>query len=146
MTTADYAIVSELIRTLYREDPAEEPMSDEKIARTFAELGARPDKGTIIAFQSDSEIIGYSILINFWSNERGGNILTVDELYVAPAFRRRGIASNFIRFLATNTFSETVALQLEVTPRNVRARKLYEALGFTAHKNHILQLKLPQMC
>lgn len=138
----DYPIVAGLITQLYEEDPADVPVTKEKIERTFAELAAHPDKGTILVFVKKAEIVGYSILVNFWSNEFGGNVLTIDELFVAREFRGRGIASDFIRYLIASRFNDAVVLELGVTPRNARARKLYEKLGFSTCKNESLHIKL----
>jgi hypothetical protein len=33
--------------------------------------------------------VGYALLISFWSNELGGEVCNIDELFVAPVYRRR---------------------------------------------------------
>jgi ribosomal protein S18 acetylase RimI-like enzyme len=140
--TSDSNIVTGLIQSLYREDPSDKPMSPNKIQDTFDALTNHPDRGTIILFDLNGEVIGYSILINFWSNEFGGNILTIDELYIKKAFRSQGIGTRFIQYLAETRFGNSVVIQLEVTPDNVKARKLYESLGFRLHKNSMFDLLL----
>lgn len=138
----DSKIVAELIKNLYLEDPGGKPMSLQKIQNTFDSLLKHPDRGTIIVLEYDREIIGYSILINFWSNEFGGNILVLDELYIKEEFRSRSIGTNFIKSLVNNRFGSSVALQLEVSSENNSARKLYEKLGFNLHKNDTMNLDL----
>ncbi|MBC7922021.1 MAG: GNAT family N-acetyltransferase [Ferruginibacter sp.] len=130
MENSDTEAVGELIKALYREDPAGKAMTDEKIRRTFDRLAAHPDTGILLVFETDSRLIGYALLINFWSNEYGGIVLTIDELYLAPAFRGQGVGTHFIQYLAENRFSNCIALELEVLPYNARARRLYERLGF----------------
>ena len=95
-----------------------------------------------MVFEQGSSTVGYSILINFWSNEFGGNILIIDELFVRKEFRSQGIASQFIQHLAETKFNDSVALQLEVTPDNHRALALYKNLGFKRHKNDYYDLLL----
>ena len=140
--TSDRKIVAELIQNLYREDPDGKPMSPQKIQNTFDSLKDDSDRGTIIVFEHESAIIGYAILINFWSNEFGGNILNIDELYIKKKFRSQGIGTKFIKYLAENKFGDSVALQLEVTSGNAKARKLYESLGFKLHENDTYDLEL----
>ena len=140
--TADSKIVAELIKNLYLEDPGGKPMSLQKIQNTFDALLQHPDRGTIMILEYEGKIIGYAILINFWSNEFGGNILNIDELYIKQGFRSRGIGTNFIKYLVDNKFGNSVAMQLEVTPENNPARKLYERLGFNIHKNDTMTLDL----
>jgi GNAT superfamily N-acetyltransferase len=140
---ADHAQITLFIKELYREDPGGEDTSDAKIQRTFEELGTHPDKGACVVFEKDGALAGYALLINFWSNERGGNVLIIDEIYVAPPFRGQGIATDFMQHLMRTRFNDAVVLQLEVTPINIGARKLYERLGFKPHYNDILTLPLP---
>lgn len=139
---SDSKIVAELIQNLYLEDPSEKPMLIQKIQNTFNSLTKHPDRGTIMVLENEGEIIGYAILINFWSNEFGGNIVNIDEIYIKKEFRSQGIGTNFIKYLAENKFGNSVSLQLEVTVRNTKARKLYESLGFKLHKNNIYDLEL----
>ena len=95
MGNSDTETVSALIKALYREDPAGEAMTDEKIRHTFDQLSARPDTGVVLVFETDFRIIGYALLINFWSNEYGGIVLIIDELYLVPAFRGQGVGTHF---------------------------------------------------
>ncbi len=37
-------------------------------------------------FHEGVQLVGYAILIPYWSNEFGGNLLFIDELFVSPAF------------------------------------------------------------
>jgi ribosomal protein S18 acetylase RimI-like enzyme len=74
------------------------------------------------------------LLISFWSNELGGEVCNIDELFVAPEYRGRGVATALLERLAEGEESlwpvRPAALALEVTPQNERARALYERLGF----------------
>jgi len=130
------------MRQLYEEDPAERPVPAENFSRTLRELETRPEKGTVLVIDRDGQIVGYAILINFWSNECGGNVVVIDELYVAQSCRGQGIGADFVRHLIDNEWNNAVAVRLEVTPANARARRLYERLGFSSHKNETLQLRL----
>lgn len=141
-TDKDRPAVRELVLQLYKDDPSIKVVSPDQIDRTFDELQQHPDKGMIMVFDHNGATAGYSILINFWSNEYGGNILYIDELFVKNTYRGQGIGTGFIRFLAQNPPGNSIALQLEVTPGNAGARKLYESLGFIKHKNDRMTLEL----
>ncbi len=142
VASTDHVVLVELMRQLYDEDPAERPVPEENFARTLRELEAHPVKGMILVIDRDGQIVGYAVLVNFWSNECGGNVLIIDELYVAQPFRGQGIGADFVRHLVDNEWNDAVAVRLEVTPRNARARRLYERLGFSSHKNETMQLRL----
>ncbi len=141
-THADTQIVTELITSLYREDPGSRPMTSQKITRTLDALTDHPDRGSIVVLENGGKIIGYSLLINYWSNELGGNLLVMDELYIIDKYRGQGVGTAFIEHVISSNRGKAVALQLEVTANNVRARKLYVRLGFRPLPNDLLTLVL----
>lgn len=140
--TSDSKVVAKLIHALYQEVPGGKQMTPQKIQNSFDSLTKHPDRGTIMVVEHEREIIGYAILINFWSNEFGGNITAIDELYLKKEFRSQGIGTNFIKYLAEKKFGNSVALELEVIPANKKARELYERLGFKLDKNDTFILEL----
>jgi ribosomal protein S18 acetylase RimI-like enzyme len=87
-------------------------------------------------------LLGYALLIPYWSNEFGGVLLFVDELFVLREVRNRGIGHSFFRFLTPDRPFDAVALGLEVSPHNAKARRLYESLGFKPRKTSVLVLPL----
>ena len=127
---------------LYQEDPGTITMTKKKAYNTLDFLFNTPHQGTVLVVESGNSIIGYALLINFWSNEYGGNVVNIDELFISKEYRSQGIASNLIKFLAKSKFANAVNIQLEVTPDNIKARRLYERLGFKLHKNTTYEMGL----
>ncbi len=124
-----------MIHALYNEDRVDELITDEKISNTLKELDRNPCKGQIMVFERDRVVIGYAVLIFYWSNEYGGEVLHIDELYVKPEHRQRGVAISFFRHL-TETFQHKARLmQLEVSPTNTKAMSYYRKLGFKQTRN-----------
>lgn len=142
--TSDSKHVAELIKSLYQEDPEGKPATDQNISKTFETLTNHPDKGVIIVIEDNNNIIGYCILINFWSNEYGGNILDIDELYISSYYRGQGIGTKFIQYLIDNKFNNSVAIQIETTPSNPKARGLYERIGFKLSLNDRLMYEIDE--
>jgi len=139
---SDEPVLTRYILDLYADDISGKPMTEQKIRNTIAMLTAKPDLGSILIIESGEEVAGYAILVNFWSNEYGGIMLNIDELYVTPPHRGKGFASALIRHLAETRYNNAVALQLEVGAGNTAARRLYDSLGFTPHPNNVLTLEL----
>ena len=140
----DEAIVA-LCRSLYEEDPASKPVPESHHRRTLAVLRASPVRGRAVVLE-EGGVIGYAILAACWSNELGGEVLIIDELYVVPERRSRGHARALIEALMRGEGpwpGRPVALELEVTPDNARARALYERLGFRVKRNAVLRARLP---
>ncbi len=142
INTSDHPAIAGFMKKLYEEDPGGQPISDEKIQATFGELAAHPEKGAILVFEKERALVGYAILIYFWSNEHGGNILNIDEIYVEDKFRGQGVATDFMHYLMQEKLHNAVVLQLEITPGNTRARELYARLGFQIHDNDRMLLAL----
>ena len=118
---------------LYAEDPGPEPVPAENIKRTLLALREKPMRGRAVVLELEGGARGYALLISYWSNELGGDIDIIDEIFVERPYRGRGHATSLIEALSTGTepfTSKVVALALEVTPDNLRARRLYERLGF----------------
>lgn len=68
---------------------------------------------------------GYALLVPYWSNELGGLVCRIDEMYVRPLARGRGRGSDLLTQVSTGAIGfgdSTVALQLEVSPSNSRAQ------------------------
>ena len=138
MQAEDQELVRGMIHRFYASDPEMGAITDEKITRTFEELYTHPQKGSIVVIKDEGTAVGYAILVNFWSNEAGGNILDIDELYVEEEARGKGIASSFIKSIIETRVNDCVAVELGVINGNERAQKLYERLGFRLSSNRRL--------
>ena len=140
ITAGDGEAVVEMMRSLYEED-ASGYVSPEHFRRTVAFLTAHPERGRIVVFDAEgAAAIGYAICIPYWSNEFGGSVVEVDELFVRREHRSRGIGRAFFGWVEGSRLFEAVAIELEVTPGNARAQEFYRRMGFAARKN-VLQVK-----
>lgn len=110
-------------------------ISKESINDTIIHLTNHPENGSIqTIYDEKNTLVGYIILIKYWSNEYQGYLLFIDELYIIPAKRSLGYGRAAIA-IAERTFHDIKALALEVSPKNTRALALYQTLGFELNKN-----------
>ena len=88
--------------------------------------------------------IGYIIISFGWSIEFAGMDGFVDEFYIRPGVRGRGIGSEVLRQLPKALASAGMkVLHLEVAHDNTRAQKLYTRLRFEPReKYHLMSRKL----
>lgn len=142
LRSADAPVFEDMVFALYSEDPCGEPISALKIRRTIEEFERRPDKGRITLFWIDGEAAGYAITVYLWSNEFGGDIAVLDELYVKPSWRGQGIAGRFLSHLSHVAAGALQGIQLEVTPDNDRALGFYRRRGFAPAPNRHLFKRL----
>lgn len=83
--------------------------------------------------------IGYVVICFGWSVEFAGLDAMIDELYIRPGVRGRGIATEALVALprALSSFGLR-AIHLEVDKDNPNAIKLYRRSGFEAREKYML--------
>ncbi|MEX0366188.1 MAG: GNAT family N-acetyltransferase [Ruegeria sp.] len=86
--------------------------------------------------------LGYIVITFGWSVEFGGMDGFVDEIYIRPAVRGRGIASEILLDLPKALAAAGVkALHLEVDRENEKTQRLYLRTGFKARERYMLMTK-----
>ena len=86
--------------------------------------------------------IGYIIVSFGWAVEFGGMDGFVDELFVRPGVRGRGIASEVLSSLPRALSGAGLkALHLEVGTTNAGAQKLYKRAGFAMRDGYHLMTR-----
>ncbi len=138
----DIPELQRMVLALYREDPPGQRMSPRKIRDTVTELSAYPDKGAITIMHVDDVIAGYAIIIYYWSNEYGGNIAHIDEFYVKPSWRNKGIGSSYLKHISKTKGINFKGILVETTPANQKASAFYMRRGFKQAQNQHLFRKL----
>ena len=136
------AIVS-MSLALYHEDPSPAQVSAAQVHATLARFRREPVRGRAVVLEIDGEPQGFALLVSFWSNELGGEICTIDEIYVAPPWRGQGHGTRLVQALPDDRTlwpARPVALELEVSPANAAALRLYARLGFAVKRNSTLRL------
>lgn len=137
---ADLPHVQELVDVLYQSDPNTQDVTT-NVRRTFLEFESKPDKGQLIVFEDDSKIVGYCIIIFFWSNEYGGNVIDIDEICIAQDKRRSSIATDLINWLETTFADDAVGFSLEIAHHNSPAQNLAMKMGFSPVRNqHMIKI------
>lgn len=130
---SDLKALQKLVEELYYTDAganADVPA----ISFTYRSLSAKPEKGRLVVFEQDGKLVGYAILIFFFSSEFGGDIIDVDEVLVTEEARGKGIGTSFFEWIG-KTYKRAVGWSLQVRPGNKKARKLYESVGFLTSAN-----------
>jgi diamine N-acetyltransferase len=135
----DVEHVLRMVRALYREDPSPYAPGDDNVRRTLAVItDERRGAVWIVDDGEGTKPFAYLFLTKAWSNELGGELVFIDELWVAPERRNQGVGGALVEH-AIATTKGAAAFELEVTRTNVRARALYERLGFRPLANASLR-------
>jgi hypothetical protein len=121
MTTVDFNTMNDLkhqaelvamMRALYSEDEAASPVDQSRCPLNIAFLISQPSRGRVVLFSEAWLLRGDALLIPYWSNEFGGTLLYLDEMFVMPEARNRGIGRSFFRFLDEEKPFDAVAVAL----------------------------------
>lgn len=137
--SAKYQIeeIHKMVFHFYEEYDVNYIITTENINKTIQHLISHPDHGSFRCMYLNEVLVGYTILINYWSNEYGGIIVFIDELYIKPSFRNQGFGSLFLKTLESK-FPNINTFALEVSPANKHAIHLYLKNGFVQNKNNTL--------
>ena len=86
------------------------------------------ERAKCFILEEEGRAVGYGIICFYYSQEAGGICVLFDELYVRGDFRSRGLGRAYFEYVFKNCPAARYVLEIE--PDNVRARALYERLGF----------------
>ncbi len=78
----------------------------------------------------DGSTVGYALFMQTYSNEAGGMLLWLDEVYILEDYRGKGLGKALFKFIDENLSSKYARIRLELTPVNKKAEKLYSNMGF----------------
>lgn len=125
-TSADIAVLVDLMADFYAE--ADFALDRDWAARSFTALLADPQRNAAWIAWLAGKPVGHAVLCARHSMEFGGLDGSIDDLYVRPAARRRGIARALLERLIAHARAQGVlALHVEVAPTNAAAQALYAA-------------------
>jgi ribosomal protein S18 acetylase RimI-like enzyme len=131
-TLADRTVLDAMIREYYVYDRHE---IDEAIIRSSLD-GALVENHHIRIWiiEVEGQAAGYLAVAIGFTIEAGGNDGFLDELYLREPFRGRGIGRQAVAFAISACPALGIRrLSLEVERHNVRAKRLYEDIGFESH-------------
>jgi ribosomal protein S18 acetylase RimI-like enzyme len=127
----DKDIYCSMAKDFYESDAVLIHVGEDHFISAFEELMSSDTYLECFIFEWDGDVAGYALLAKTYSQEAGGIAVWIDELYVAPRFRGRGIGHEFFSYLYRTRPDSTRRFRLEVEKENEGAVKLYRSLGFS---------------
>lgn len=148
VTTASAGDLSSLVGLFRAIAAAEAP--DDPAAPERGEAGLRRSLGAWDLLNRDAcflllgrmaaEPAGYLLAVRLPKADERVGFLFVDELYVLPAFRRRGVARALLeRVQALAVELGLAGVRLLARPENAPARRLYRQCGFVEQESLFCQ-------
>lgn len=124
----DRAAYIRMARDFYHSPAVLRPVPDGHFVRSFDEMMRSEDYMLGLILEWEGSVAGYALLCKTYSQEAGSLAVWIDELYVQPEYRGRGLGREFFRALPE--LVPAARYRLEIEPDNLRAAKLYRSLGF----------------
>jgi len=128
-TQADVQTLVSLMREFHAESSY--TLDQARAERAFTELLAHPEIGAVWVADQDETRAGYVVLTRRYSMDRGALDGHIEDLFVRPRFRRRGIGSALLAAIIDEAGSSR-ELHVEVAGGDAPANALYKHCGFEA--------------
>lgn len=126
----DAPAIVELIRELATFEALPGPDQDAAARLANDAFGASPKIEILVAEDAEQGVIGYAIFFHSYSTFLARSTLFLEDLFVRPRARRRGVARALLeRLRALATERQCGRFEWFVLDWNVDAFKLYEAIG-----------------
>jgi GNAT superfamily N-acetyltransferase len=107
--------------------------NDQGIRTMFETLITDPGQGAVFIARADAKAVGFATLDWKWSSLKGARIGYLEDLFVDPETRGKGIADALIEVCAARCRELGMpALEWMTAPDNHRAQKVYNRTGAEA--------------
>ena len=124
-------------RVFYQREP------DAQRERAFIEAHLRNGTSTIYIAEVEGKPVGFMQLFKTYSTVRLANSWILEDLFVMPESRGRGVASELLaRALEHARADGACGMFLETAQDNVTAQRVYERAGWT-REGHFLKYNAP---
>ena len=132
LTQQDKDVYLEMTGEFYTSDAVVHDIPKEHCEATFEELMRSDQYAKAYILEEEGKTAGYVLLSKTFSQEAGGLVLWVEELYLRPEFQGKGLGSKVLTQMDQLLGKQVRRLRLETEPDNERARDLYCRLGYSA--------------
>jgi ribosomal protein S18 acetylase RimI-like enzyme len=127
------------MRSLAEKEPGAYYFDEPIVRQVLRKFLMAADLGLAWIFLDGEIPVGYIVLTLGFSFEYHGRDAFIDELYIEPEYRRKGIGIRAMRFVEERARELGVnGLHLEVDQGNEPAAELYRRTGYEDHARFLL--------
>lgn len=107
------------------------PIQEECLKNTFqTALEGSPYMRGLMLVENDTTI-GYLLLSFTYSNEVGGMVVWIEEIFIKEPYRNKGYGTKVFTWVKETYQTSAKRFRLEVSPENEGAKALYQKLGYS---------------
>ncbi|MBQ4061547.1 MAG: GNAT family N-acetyltransferase [Christensenellaceae bacterium] len=130
LTKDDEQLYKQLAWEFYHSSAVLHPVPEKNIDATFKELMRSDEYAECFIFEKDENAAGFALIAKTFSQEAGGLVCWIEELFIRDEYRGQGIGSEFLTEYEKIMPKGTKRLRLEIEPDNELAAKLYKRMGY----------------
>ena len=129
ITLADREEYLKMADDFYHSGATIAPVPKENMEITFDEMTSSDRYVEGYFFEEDGIVKGFALLAKTFSQEAGGLVVWIEELFVKEEYRNNGLVQKFFEFLY-EIHKDAARFRLETEPDNEDAMRLYYRMGF----------------
>lgn len=130
VTPEDKELYMKFTDAFYHSEAVLHPVPQSHKDAMWEELMRSDDYAECFFIDKDGADAGFLLMAYTFSQESGGKVAWVEEIFILPEFRGQGLGTEFFEFIKKEIEPKCTRIRLEVEEDNVRAKKLYASLGF----------------
>ncbi|MCI9155838.1 MAG: GNAT family N-acetyltransferase [Lawsonibacter sp.] len=126
----DHDLVVPMVLDFYHSDAVDHPVDAAILERSF-QAAADPAESLLrgLLIQWNGKPAGYMYITQCYSAEVGGRCVFIEEIFLLPEFRGRGLGIEIMSWLEQE-YPAARRFRLEVTQANQGAVRLYQKAGY----------------
>ena len=130
ITPEDHDLILAMVQNFYQGDAVLHPVAHEILERTFRDA-VNPEEPLLqgILILADGQPAGYLYITQCYSAEVGGRCVFLEEIYLLPHFRGRGLGADILGWIEER-YPSARRFRLEVNEMNQNAVHLYQKAGY----------------
>lgn len=130
MAQEDHDIVLPMVWDFYHSDAVLHEVDRAVLERTF-QAATNPKEPLLWGYvlTENGQNVGFLYLTQCYSAEVGGRCIFLEEIFLKPEFRGRGLGGKVMAWIE-NQYPDARRFRLEVNDRNANAVHLYQKVGY----------------
>lgn len=125
MQQTDAEAVYEMMRIFYDSSAVFHTSSDAVLKKDIEDCISDTPFVEGFVFEEDGVLLGYAMTAPSYTTEYGGACIWLEDLYIKPEYRHRGIGTELFAYLE-HRYPEAVRFKLEVEQENEHAIAAYK--------------------
>jgi GNAT superfamily N-acetyltransferase len=133
----DLEILLPLVRAFHEFEDID--ITEEQRKSSLAALLTNTDFGGVWLIYDNHQLVGYIVLCLSYSLEFAGKDAFIDEFYIRPEFRGKGLGKQTLEFIKIAAKDRDIrAIHLEVARMDTNAHRLYSRFNFEIREKYVL--------